>query len=93
MDSVEIEFEKEALSAVAHMAIERQTGERGLRDILENVMRDVMYEIPSVSDTVSKFIITKDVIDGGADPTVINIDTAKPATKKKSDKKAGNESA
>lgn len=93
MDNVEIEFEKEALASVAHMAIERQTGARGLRAILEDVMRDVMYEVPSIADTVNKVIITKEVITKEAEPTLILTEEKKAPAKKKTSKKAGIESA
>lgn len=93
MDNVEIEFEKEALASVAHMAIERQTGARGLRAILEDVMRDVMYEVPSIADTVNKVIITKEVITKEAEPTLILTEEKKALAKKKTSKKAGIESA
>ncbi|MBQ3108346.1 MAG: ATP-dependent Clp protease ATP-binding subunit ClpX, partial [Clostridia bacterium] len=62
MDGVDLEFEEEALKAVAQKAIERKTGARGLRAILEDVMLDIMFDIPSRSD-VEKCIITKDTIE------------------------------
>lgn len=71
MDNVEIEFEKEALVAVAKLAIERQTGARGLRAILESVMRDVMYEVPSSSNEIEKVVITEAVITDQVEPTII----------------------
>ncbi|MGL6173358.1 MAG: ATP-dependent Clp protease ATP-binding subunit ClpX [Cellulosilyticaceae bacterium] len=94
MDNVEIEFEKDALIQVASMAIERQTGARGLRAILENVMRDVMYEVPSIADTVGKVIITKAVIEGSAEPTIIpSTEIKKSVGRKKNNKKTDIESA
>ncbi|MEG0012848.1 MAG: ATP-dependent Clp protease ATP-binding subunit ClpX [Cellulosilyticaceae bacterium] len=93
MDNVEIEFEKEALASVAHMAIERQTGARGLRAILEDVMRNVMYEVPSIADTINKVIITKEVITKEAEPTLILAEEKKAPARKKTSKKAGIESA
>ncbi|ONI38129.1 ATP-dependent protease ATP-binding subunit ClpX [Candidatus Epulonipiscium fishelsonii] len=65
MDNVELEFTEEALDIVAKMAIERQTGARGLRAILENAMRDVMYKVPSISEKLEKVIIDKATIEGG----------------------------
>ncbi len=62
MDGVELNFDEAALKAVAHKAIERKTGARGLRAILEEAMMDVMYDIPSRSDVVS-CTITKETID------------------------------
>ncbi|CQR48052.1 ATP-dependent Clp protease ATP-binding subunit ClpX [Paraliobacillus sp. PM-2] len=61
MDHVDLEFEEEALKEIAKLAIERKTGARGLRSILENIMLDVMYELPSRDDIV-KCIITKDTV-------------------------------
>ncbi|WP_029488335.1 ATP-dependent Clp protease ATP-binding subunit ClpX [Candidatus Epulonipiscium viviparus] len=69
-DDVKLEFTIEALAKVAKLAIDRQTGARGLRSILENVMRDIMFEIPSMSDTLDKVIISEAVIDG-AEPELI----------------------
>ncbi|MBR6584306.1 MAG: ATP-dependent protease ATP-binding subunit ClpX, partial [Firmicutes bacterium] len=70
IDGVELEIEEEAIRAVAKKAIERKTGARGLRSILEGVMTDIMYDIPS-RDDVKKCIITKDTIENGAHPTLI----------------------
>lgn len=82
MDNVEIEFEKEALVAVAKLAIERQTGARGLRAILESVMRDVMYEVPSSSNEIEKVVITEAVITDQVEPTIIyKGDKKSPKTK------------
>ena len=61
MDNVELEIEEEAIERIAEKALERKTGARGLRSIFEEVMTDIMYEIPSRTD-VEKCIITKDVI-------------------------------
>ncbi|MFB1051804.1 ATP-dependent protease ATP-binding subunit ClpX [Paraliobacillus sp. JSM ZJ581] len=61
MDNVELEFEEEALKEIAKLAIERKTGARGLRSIIENIMLDVMYELPS-RDDIAKCIITKDTV-------------------------------
>ena len=65
-----VEIEEEAIRAVAKKAIERKTGARGLRSILEGVMTDIMYDIPS-RDDVKKCIITKETIENGAQPTVV----------------------
>lgn len=67
MDEVELDFEEEALREVAREAMERATGARGLRAILENAMTDVMYEIPS-DDSIKKCIITKATVAEGAEP-------------------------
>ena len=63
MDDVELEFREDALERIAELASERGTGARGLRSILEAVMMDIMYEIPSREDVI-KCLITKDTIDG-----------------------------
>jgi len=76
LDGVELEFEKKALSAIAHKAIERNTGARGLRAILEDIMRDIMYEIPSRED-IQKVIITKETIENDHEPILILADTKK----------------
>lgn len=69
-DNVELEFEEEALRAIAKEAIERKTGARGLRSIIENTMLDMMYELPSRDDIV-KCIITKETITDKAQPKLI----------------------
>lgn len=70
LDNVELEIEPEAIRAVAKKAIERKTGARGLRSILEGVMTDIMYDIPS-RDDVRKCIITGETIEGGSRPTLV----------------------
>ena len=67
LDEVALEFTDEAVEAVAHKSFERKTGARGLRSILESVMNEVMYEIPS-DETISKCIITKEAVEGSAKP-------------------------
>lgn len=66
-DHVELEFEPEAIELIAKQALERKTGARGLRSILEKAMMDVMYEIPS-DETIVKCLITADVIEGKGKP-------------------------
>ena len=61
MDDVELEFNKEALEAIVDKAIERKTGARGLRSIIEEIMRDIMFEVPSTLN-ISKCIITKETV-------------------------------
>ena len=68
-DGVELEFDQDALEAIASKAIERKTGARGLRSIIEEVMMDVMFEIPSLED-VTKVRITKEAVDGKAAPVL-----------------------
>ena len=70
LDNVDLEIEPDAIRAVAEKAIERKTGARGLRSILEGVMTDIMYDIPS-RDDVKKCIITKETIEKGTRPTLI----------------------
>ncbi len=67
MDNVELEIEDDALIEVAKKAIERKTGARGLRGILEETMMDIMYEIPSRED-VEKVLINKDCIENKSEP-------------------------
>jgi len=62
-ENVKLEFTDEALHAVAQQAIERKAGARGLRSILEHIMLDVMYEIPSQTN-IRKCIVTEDVVRG-----------------------------
>lgn len=70
MDDVTLEFEDEALELIAKKAIERKTGARGLRGIIEESMLDIMFEIPS-RDDIEKCIITKDTVEKGAEPTLV----------------------
>ncbi len=70
MDDVKLEFTPEAIREIARLAIERKTGARGLRSIMESVMMDMMYEIPSDS-TVGICTVTKDMIDGKSGPEIV----------------------
>ncbi|MBP5466441.1 MAG: ATP-dependent Clp protease ATP-binding subunit ClpX [Clostridia bacterium] len=70
LDNVELEITDDAVCAVAKKAIELKTGARGLRTILENIMIDTMYDIPS-EDDIEKVVIDENVILSGAKPTVI----------------------
>ena len=69
-DDVKLEFEEDALREVAHLAIERNTGARGLRSIIEATMRDIMFEVPSNKE-IEKVIISKDTVLGKAEPTLV----------------------
>ena len=69
LDEVELEFTDEAVEQIAKKSFERKTGARGLRSILESVMNEVMYEIPS-DDTIAKCTITKDAVEGTAKPLI-----------------------
>ncbi|HHW41180.1 MAG TPA: ATP-dependent Clp protease ATP-binding subunit ClpX [Syntrophomonadaceae bacterium] len=76
LDGVTLEFKEDALRAVAKEAIRRNTGARGLRAILEDIMLDVMYEIPSRGD-IAKCVITKDVISKKEEPILVTVDRKK----------------
>jgi ATP-dependent Clp protease ATP-binding subunit ClpX len=70
LDGVELVFEEDALRAIAAKAIERETGARGLRSIVEEFITDIMFDIPS-DITVEKVIITKDTVDGSKKPEYV----------------------
>ncbi len=82
MEGVEVEFREDALRAVAQKAMERKTGARGLRSILESVLLDTMYDLPS-SDSVTKVVIDESVIKGESEPMLMyeNVDKAQAAPK------------
>ena len=77
LDGVKLEFTDDALMAIAHMAVERKTGARGLRSIMESLMMDTMYEIPSDS-TIGICTITKDVVEGKSAPELVYRDNTVP---------------
>jgi ATP-dependent Clp protease ATP-binding subunit ClpX len=70
MDNVELEIEADAIERIAEKAIERKTGARGLRSIMESLMTDIMYEIPS-RDDIKKCIITKRMVDENVEPALV----------------------
>jgi len=76
MDDVELIFEPEAIEAIADKAMERKTGARGLRSILESVMMDVMYQIPS-DDTIVSCTITKESVLENKEPVTVHRDKKK----------------
>ncbi|AKX95926.1 ATP-dependent Clp protease ATP-binding subunit ClpX [Moorella thermoacetica] len=76
MDGVTLEFKEDALVTIAREAIKRETGARGLRAILEEIMLDVMYEIPS-RNNISKCIITKDVVLRKEEPLLLTVERKK----------------
>ena len=92
LDNVELEFEKEALDCIVDKAIERKTGARGLRSIIEETMRDIMYEIPS-NPKIEKCIVTKETIEKGEKPDIVinNAREVKPARIKRITPKANRE--
>lgn len=67
LDNVTLRFTSDALKCIAHKAIERKTGARGLRNVMESVMLDIMYQLPSMKD-VRECVINDAVIDGRAEP-------------------------
>jgi len=87
MDQVDLEFEEDALRAIANKALLRKTGARGLRAILEEIMMEIMFIIPS-DDIIEKVIITKATVDEGVEPTLITNENLRAikqnSTKKKS---------
>ncbi|MHB1127725.1 MAG: ATP-dependent Clp protease ATP-binding subunit ClpX, partial [Bacillota bacterium] len=76
LDGVSLEFKEDALEAVAKEAIKRETGARGLRAILEDIMLEVMYEIPSRND-ITKCVVTKDVIQKKDKPLLLAVERKK----------------
>ena len=84
-DDVELQFEPEALELIVDKALERNTGARGLRSIIEDIMRDIMFDIPS-NPKIEKCIITKETVQNGAAPKLIineNKEEKKQEIKKK----------
>ncbi len=71
MDGIEFEFEKNALTAIAKIAMARKTGARALRSILEESLLDTMFNLPSDKHNVEKVILTKDAIENKVEPTII----------------------
>ena len=72
MDSVELDFEPAALEAIADRAIERKIGARGLRSVMEGVMTDIMYTVPS-DPTVKRVVITAESVLNGTPPAIERI--------------------
>ena len=71
MDDVELTFDEEAVNAIADKAFERKTGARGLRSIMEDVLMDTMYRIPS-DDTIEECVITKETVEGNTEPITLH---------------------
>lgn len=88
MDNVDLVFEDEALEEVAKLALERKTGARGLRAILEDVMLNVMYDIPSRED-IDKCVVSKETIAEHKEPELIFLEPGTKKTSKKQNKKGG----
>ncbi|AAO36847.1 ATP-dependent clp protease ATP-binding subunit clpX [Clostridium tetani E88] len=93
MDNVHLEFKEEALKAIAEEAIRRSTGARGLRSIIEEIMKDIMFEIPS-DESISKVIINEETV-SNKNPELIEAEGGKrpPIKIKKPRAKKGNETA
>ena len=70
LDNVEFDIDDDALGAIADRAIELHTGARGLKSIIENIVLDIMYRVPS-DPTIKRVVLTRDAIENGAEPTVI----------------------
>lgn len=81
MDGVELEFDEEALQAIAEEAIKRKTGARGLRAIMEDLMTDVMYDIPS-RDNIAKCLINRDTVVNKTEPVIVEGESFLKAAKK-----------
>ena len=79
MDHVDLEIQPDAIEAIAEKALERKTGARGLRGIMEKIMTNIMYEVPS-RDDVKKCIITRETVEAEQDPELV---LAEPETRKR----------
>ena len=88
LDGVELDFKEEALRAIAEKSMERKTGARGLRAIMENTMMDIMYSAPS-DDTIRSCIITKEVVEGNGEPEITRGEGAPTPRRAVSAKKRG----
>ena len=81
MDNVKLNFKEDAIEAIAEQALERKTGARGLRSIIEGIMLDIMYTIPS-DDSIEEVIVTAECVTNHEEPDVIRRDTAKNRRRK-----------
>lgn len=75
IDGTELEFQEAALRRIAQKALEQKTGARGLRTIVEKIMMDVMFELPS-EDNIKKCVVTPEAVDGSEPPRLIRVDEA-----------------
>ena len=89
-DRVDLRYEDEAVDAIAEKALQRGTGARGLRSIMEKTMMDVMYEIPS-DETIVSCVITKDSVEGTAPPRLTHGEKPPLPEKKPSERRGGTE--
>ena len=76
MDGVDLEFEPEAIDLIAQEAIKRKTGARALRSIVEEIMLDVMYDVPTKAD-IDKFVVTADMVKNHKNAEVVKLPTPK----------------
>jgi len=81
MDNVLLEFEDDALRAIAKKALERETGARGLRAIVENILTDIMYDVPSNSK-IERCIVTRETVEGNMPPNLVYNDNRQPIYRK-----------
>ena len=70
MDGVRLEFKEDALSEIAQLAVEQNTGARGLRSIIEETLVNLMYDVPDIKD-LYKIVINKDVVSKNSEPILI----------------------
>ncbi len=76
LEDTELDFTEEALSSIAKKAIERKTGARGLRSILEDILLDTMFELPGM-DSVEKVVVNEEAVNSDAQPLMIHADAEK----------------
>jgi len=76
MDGVDLQFEPEAIDLIAQEAIKRKTGARALKSIVEEIMLDVMYDVPTKAD-IKKFVVTADMVKNRKNAEVVQLPTAK----------------
>ena len=88
MDGVELSFQSEALESIAQKSMERKTGARGLRSVIEGAMMDLMYTVPS-DDTIRQCVITKEMVEGSGEPEIIRGEPTVPARRSAKTKRKG----
>jgi ATP-dependent Clp protease ATP-binding subunit ClpX len=81
LDNVRLEFEDDALRAIAKLALERETGARGLRAIVEGILTDIMFDVPS-NEKVERCIITKETVEAHLPPELVLNDNRPPILRK-----------
>ena len=86
MEGAKLEFTEDALMSVSKKAIERKTGARGLRSIIEGMLLDTMFELPDL-EGIEKVVVGKDTVDDGKPPVYVYADGKKKAGKKSKDEK------